>query len=134
MTWYVLVSAQSCLIYKRFCRFSAEQINLKLPSQLSTLLFCFALSMITNCKIDKILTIILIAIKPCDYEKNGIMMIQKCVRYYRNLKDCCIVKFLHNNVCICCISCTATFYICKRTGGRTVLSWCYLNLRERNSM
>lgn len=45
-------------------------------------------------------------------KKNGILIMQKLsIKYYGNLKDCCIEKFLHNKCIHLLYSCTATFYL-----------------------
>lgn len=77
-----------------------------------TLLFYFAFSVIIDCKLGKILIIILIAIRPCDWRKNGILIMQKLsIKCYGNLKDCCIKKNLHNKYMNLLYYCTATFYL-----------------------
>lgn len=64
-----------------------------------TLLFYFAFSVIINCKLDKMLIIILIAIRPCDWEKKWDSDKAKItVKCYGNLQNCCTEKFLHKKM------------------------------------
>lgn len=40
------------------------------------------------------------AVNPCDWEKSKIMMMQEqCIRFYGNVKDCYIARFLLQNSC-----------------------------------
>lgn len=71
VSWPVCAGvSQSCLIHKVFLQIhsSADSSEAAFTAE-QTLLFYFAFSVIINCKFDKILIIILITIRPCDWGK-----------------------------------------------------------------